>query len=409
MLTAAKTVANFEPTGIISNILDVITQINAQYNQMQENIEICEKLKNKIDIINQIILDINKNKQTDSYQKTLKELEICLKQCLEFIGLINVKKDMLGKIKDFLSANSNKEIITNLTIQLHTISDILHLALSAQTSNNVQEAIALITAMTRKQTEKIPVIEESNQQTEQLINNFVSEVNRMKQDNVRQQAEAGRDIFTTTGGIRGQGSVTVGGGDIGAHTISSSQFITNTEVQMNNLDILKKLKAFFRDEEYEGDQSVEFDIYNRVLEHHRAELGYKKKQQKHTLYVNDESLEPKDAIKAITKMMESLQANSPDVLNVTDKPDIVGGTNIVRDNVNLQAQAGRDIFTTTGGISGNGPIRLGGGDTYNTRTYTPSYSSTHNKNAPKFSIGSISGPTQVGDKNTQTNTIHRMN
>jgi ankyrin repeat protein/serine/threonine protein kinase len=74
--------------------------------------------------------------------------------------------------------------------------------------------------------------------------------------------------------------------------------------------VLKKLKAFFMSEDYEGEETGDLELYNQVLENHNAYLVYAKKKQIHTLYVNDKRLEPGDAIKVITEMIKSVVLES---------------------------------------------------------------------------------------------------
>lgn len=82
----------------------------------------------------------------------------------------------------------------------------------------------------------------------------------------------------------------------------------------NPESVLKKLKAFFMSDDYEGEEVKDLDLYNQALESHNASLVYSKKKQLHTLFVNDEPLEPKAAIKALSGMIASLKASSGSAL-----------------------------------------------------------------------------------------------
>jgi len=159
--------------------------------------------------------------------------------------------------------------------------------------------------------------------------------------------------------------------------------------------ILKELKAFFRDEEYEGEKSPDFERYNMALSSYQAELGYNKKQQKHTLYVNDEPLSPQDSIKAITKMLAvNAAAGSMPMPILADQ----GGS---QGNLQQRGRAGRDVIGIAGGVRGDG-VRMGGGDVI---THVYDGQRVHNNNAPKFNFAGqrVEGNVMQGENQVQHN------
>jgi len=132
-----------------------------------------------------------------------------------------------------------------------------------------------------------------------------------------------------------------------------------------------------------------------ALSSYQAELGYNKKQQKHTLYVNDKALSSQDSMKAITKMLTiSAAAGAVPMPVLADR----GAS---RGNLQQQGKAGRDVIGITGGVLG-GNVRIGGGDVI---THAYDGQRVHHNNAPKFNFEgqSLEGNIMQGENQVQHN------
>jgi len=389
-------VSSLDPTGIASKIIEIARSINGQYEQMKDNKKACKELNHQVNIVSQIVNDLNTHKQADYCKQTLDELHTCLSTCLNLIQSITAKKDTVGKLKSFLSADRNKNLIAALTGQLKDIGDLLNLALTAKSSNNIEDIIAL---MKQKETEKMPAVKKANQETQKEVQVFVKEVSTINEGNATIEAKAGRDVTTIAGGVKAQGPISIGGGG----TPAAEPTPERKEEKPDSTKILSQLKAFFRDEEHEGEKTQHFEAYNATLRPHQAELGYNKKQQKHTLYVNDEPLEPGKAVTAITGMIKALQNSSNDAASsAASSPSSDSATIVNRGNANVRADAGRDVTSIAGGVNSSGAIRIGGGDMH--QTYTTAYNN-HTQSTSKFNFAgqAVSGNVMQGEKQTQRN------
>jgi hypothetical protein len=172
-----SSIAGLDPTHVASTIFSIVSKIHEQYEQMQNNKEMCQALKNKVDMINAIVKMLCEIQQVGPCQHTLKELEECLNQCLSVISSIGAEKDSLGKIKSFLSAKGNQSVIVKLTMQLNCIADILNLALTVQTANIVQQISALIA---KKKSEDIPIIQQYKTQINEDIGYLNDQITSIK-------------------------------------------------------------------------------------------------------------------------------------------------------------------------------------------------------------------------------------
>lgn len=232
-----------------------------------------------------------------------------------------------------------------------------------------------------------------NQKAEQTVENLMPEVCRY--DNVVVEAKAKRDIATVVGGIRGDGEIVIGGGNTSnsVETGSSSDSNPKEAVEVDNIAVLKKLKLFFMSNKYKGLESQDCELYNSVLERHKAMLVYLEDEHIHKLFINDEPLEPQNAIKKITQIIESLQPLSTQSVGGILKASSLT-TSLNDGGTRVQGRAGRDVITFTGSIVARGPVRIGGGDTH--RTFT-AYDQFKNQNASKYysSLGNGNGNIQL--------------
>ncbi len=156
-----SSIADLDPTGTASAILTLVFKIHNQYEQMKDNQDICRDLKKEVDLVSTIVSQLCTTSQLDPCQRTLKELNECLTQCLVVIERISAVKDTMGKIKAFLSANGDQNVIIKLTTQLRVIASILNLALNAKTANSVQEMTILMTKISEKESESLPGIQQN--------------------------------------------------------------------------------------------------------------------------------------------------------------------------------------------------------------------------------------------------------
>jgi ankyrin repeat protein len=71
--------------------------------------------------------------------------------------------------------------------------------------------------------------------------------------------------------------------------------------------VLEELRTLFLEERDEGEKTENYAIYNEYLKkaNNNVQLVYSLKQNKHILYVNDEPLDAKAAVKEISKMIKS--------------------------------------------------------------------------------------------------------
>jgi hypothetical protein len=234
--------------------------------------------------------------------------------------------------------------------------------------------------------------DESNQKGHQPVEGVVAEVRRY--DNVDVKAKADRDVTTVLGGVRSPGAIDIGGGNTSSSVEASSSSSSNNvkeEAEVDNTAILKKLKLFFMSNKYKGSESADCALYNRVLDAHKAVLVYDEDERVHKLFVNDDPLEPKDSIKMITKMIDSLQLLNAQSTSGTSNTS--NSSTASHANTRVQAHAGRDVTTIVGGITAGGALRIGGGDTH--RSFMP-YNQFKNQNASKYNCDLLnnSGNTQ---------------
>lgn len=284
-------VASLDPTGIAPVVLDLATRFHEQYAQMQDNKELCAGLAKEVDIVQQIVLDLGQKKQVEHCEKTLRVLKDCLEQCLSLIQAINVKKDLLEKMKSFLASKKNQALIQSLQAQLRSIGELLTLSLSTQTAMTLQEMWAI---MNQSEAMRLPAIQACNQNIYQEMEIFQAEVNQMK---------------FSIGSITNGGAIQQGDGSTQSNQFGRGELHQPevAEPELGEIRVLQKLKAFMQDEEYEGEKTSDFEQYNEILKAHQARLSYKKKQKMHILEVQDEDLSPEEAIKAITDMIASLK------------------------------------------------------------------------------------------------------
>ncbi len=289
-------VSKLDPTGLATKVIDIVTTIHGKYEQMKDNKETCEALNKQISIIGLIVKDLRKTKQIYYCAVILDEVHGCLTNCLKLVDSITtVKKGFFSKAKDFLSSDSNKSLISKLTTQLHDLADILNLALTAQTSKNMQEMMKL---MTQKQAEKLPEIQKLNKELEQNVDTFVKNMSQII--NVSSSSNS-----TATA----NNAVNVVINSPIAHQSGRDSPPLETRFQHmeeeKRLYVLKRLKELFRDRD-KGEKSKNFQTYNDVLENYGCELGYKDGQ--HTLYINDEPVLSVNALKEITKLISTVQS-----------------------------------------------------------------------------------------------------
>jgi TPR repeat protein len=290
-------VSKLDPTGIASKVVDIATLIHGKYEQMNENKETCAGLNKQISIIGLIVKDLSKTKQIDYCTKTLHEVHECLTNCLKLIDSITAtKKGFFSKVKDFLSSDSNKGLIAKLTTQLHDMADILNLALTAQTSQNVQQVMKLIN---EKQAEKLPEIQKLNKELEKNVDTFVKNISQVI--NVSSNSSSSSISNNAV-------NVVINSPTASSHQDGRDSPPLETRFQKieeeKKLYVLKRLKELFRDRD-KGEKSRNFQTYNDVLESYGAELGYKDGQ--HTLYMNDEPVSSANALKEITKLINTIQ------------------------------------------------------------------------------------------------------
>ncbi len=289
-------VSKLDPTGLASKVMDIVTLIHGKYEQMKENKEICAELNKQVSIIGLVVKDLSKAKQIDYCRVTLDEVHGCLTNCLKVVdSIITVKKGFFSKVKDFLSSDSNKGLITKLTTQLHDMADILNLALTAQTSKNMQEMMKL---MAQKQAEKLPEIQKSNKELEQNVDAFVKNMSQVI--NVSSNSSSAATA---------NNSVNVVINSPIAHQSGRDSPPLETRFQHveeeKRLYVLKRLKELFRDRD-KGEKSKNFQTYNDVLENYGWGLGYKEGQ--HALYINDEAVSSTNILKEITKLITTIQS-----------------------------------------------------------------------------------------------------
>ncbi|MBP9764659.1 MAG: hypothetical protein KBD03_04990, partial [Gammaproteobacteria bacterium] len=241
-LEVVASIADLDPTGIAPTIFNIVSKIHEQYGQMQGNKEACQSLNKEVEIVSDIVKKLCETKQTGPCQRTLVELTECLTQCLTLISAIGAEKDTIGKIKAFLSAKGNQAVITQLTTQLHSIADILNLALTAQTANSVEKIMAL---MAEKESENLPSIQQCKSEIHKGVSRLEAEI---------------KTITITTGNntqsLVNAGTVDTGGGNMvfGNTNVSSQETRQETghkaEVKMHeeskisaeDLEKLKNLK-----------------------------------------------------------------------------------------------------------------------------------------------------------------------
>ncbi len=143
---------------------------------------------------------------------------------------------------------------------------------------------------------------------------------------------------------------------------SHSGHDVKNEAEVDNIVILKKLKLFFMSNKYKGLESQDCDLYNSVLEIHKAILVYVEDEKIHKLFVNDEPLEPQDSIKIIGKMIESVQLSNRQASRTPTASSTTTPTNI-----DIKANAERDVIAIAGPViaTASGIVRIGGTDVIN--------------------------------------------
>jgi hypothetical protein len=223
----------------------------------------------------------------------------------------------------------------------------------------------------------------------------------LQYDNPNVEAKAGRDVVTITGGVRGP-EIAIGGGNSSSTEASQNSSESNPKEapEADNIAILKQLKLFFMSNKYKASESPDCELYNRVLDSHKAILVYIEEERIHRLFVNNEPLESQNAIKMLSKMIAALQP-----LNTQNTNTRLNAARIVvsSGNTQVQACAGRDVITITGGVTSRGGLRIGGGDTYHNLV---AYNQFKNQTAGQYSITGVvnnSGNMQLGNGNTQNN------
>jgi len=396
---SASLIAELDPTGTATKVLELATSIHAQYMQMQDNQGAVSDLNAVVMIINKIVIDLSKTKQMEYCEDSLRELVACLEQCLQLMSAMMPKKSAMDKVKKFLRSGENKELIDKLSKQLRDVVELLNLALTAQTAQALK-------AFTRTEDQTLAKIREEKAETHQAVSEFLQKVEQINAGNMQQQGVAGRDVIGVAGGIRASGAVNVGGGNVGMAAVEQKgDGPADQEAEV--VEVLKRLKAFFRDEEYEGEKSPDFERYNMALSSYQAELGYNKKQQKHTLYVNDEAFLPQDSVKAITKMLTASVAAAMSHASSAETSavpmPILADQGASRGNLQQQGKAGRDVIGVADGIVGSN-VRIGGGDVI---THAYDGQRVRNNNVSKFNFTGqqVEGNIMQGENQTQHNNV----
>ncbi len=204
----------------------------------------------------------------------------------------------------------------------------------------------------------------------------------LQYDNPNVEAKAGRDVVTITGGVRGP-EIGISGGNSSSTEASQNSSDSNPKaaVAVDNIAVLKQLKLFFMSNKYKASESSDCELYNRVLDSHKAMLVYIEEERAHRLFVNDEPLESQNAIKMLSKMIASLQPLNTQHTNTT-----LNAARVVVNsgNIRVQACAGRDVITITNGVMSGGALRIGGGDTHHNFT---AYNQFKNQNASQYNMG----------------------
>lgn len=374
-LDVASSIADLDPTGIAPTIFNIVSKIHEQYGQMQGNKEACQGLNKEVEIVSDIVKKLCETKQTGPCQRTLVELTECLTQCLTLISAIGAEKDTIGKIKAFLSAKGNQAVITQLTTQLHSIADILNLALTAQTANSVEKIMAL---MAEKESENLPNIQQCKAEIHEGVSRLEAEI---------------RTITITTGNntqsLVNAGTVNTGGGNmVFGNTNMSSQ---ETEVKMQqeskisaeDLAKLKNLKKSIALGKKISESEAE--SYYDVLES-MGGLNLSGEGGTYVLCSEDGSpLGKEQSIQALNRLIGS----SPLAATTEPKP--------AQSGVSLSTGHNKQSLVNSGSVSTGGGAMVFG-DTQN--VYTPMLTQQSNK----YNIGGISGSNaQVGDGNVQRN------
>lgn len=211
------------------------------------------------------------------------------------------------------------------------------------------------------------------------------------------EAKAGRDVVTITGGVTGR-EIALGGGDSSCGEVQhSSDNHPKTAPAVDDIAVLRQLKLFFMSNKYKGLESPDCELYNSVLDSNKAILVYLEEERIHRLFINDEPLEPQNAIKMLSKMIASLQPLSTQSSNIT--PNTFCSTTSPN-NTHVQARTGRDVITITGGVTSEGGLRIGGGNTYGFTAYNQFKSQT----AGQYNVtGVANNSMQLGSRNVQNN------
>lgn len=397
--SVVSNLADLDPTGIAKKIVGLALKVHEQYEQMEGNKEACRALNIEVKTVSRIVQDLSQSKNIEYCVDSLQELEHVLEACVKVISASVCPKDAFDKMREFLFAGQNKNLIEKLTKQLRELSALLNLALTAQTQKDIKGFI-------QQETTQVSDIQSQKRDVQGSVEIFVKEAEAIREGNANVKASAGRDVTTITGGVSGGGAIHIGGGNSSEGSDMPPE--DNFQEQVDALKVLGAIKSFFRDGDYEGERSKELDLYNQVLKDYNSEIGYNRSQKKHTLYINDEPIESQNVAKEITRMIDRLKTlKVSSEQSAIRRPNGDSDSNSNRGHANVEAKAGRDVSTITGGVSGGGPIRIGGGDTY--RAYAPSYSAAQNNYASKYSIGGNNneGNMQVGDGNVQNNSVSR--
>jgi len=270
------------------------------------------------------------------------------------------------------------------------------------TTQTDKDIVSLIEAHLKRYSNSIQTLSPNAELTEEVSQeNFVAEIPQCDTSHV--EAKVGRDVITIAGGIRGQAEMIIGGGNNSSSTEASEHSSDNNPkeaVEIDNITILKQLKLFFMSNKYKRSESQDCELYNSALAVHKAEFIYDVEERVSKLFINDEPLEPKDSIKRITQMITSLQS-----LNAQNTIAHASSSTAAPINTRVEARAGRDVITITGGITSGGALRIGGGDTHNNFT---AYNQFKKQTAGQYNMTGVvnnNGNMQLGNGNMQNYTL----
>lgn len=197
--------------------------------------------------------------------------------------------------------------------------------------------------------------------------------------NLHLEVQGRGPVITITDGVRAQDGISIGGGHASSSpepTLSNLDADLKEEAEVDNVAVLNKLKIFFMSNKYKGSESQDCELYNRVLDRHKAVLIYLEDERMHKLFINDESLEQKDSIKKITQMIESLKPKAQSLSEIS-RPSTPSSTHSV--NTRIQVRAGGPVITIAGGVRSGGRLDIG-----NTHHNFRAYDQFKNQNTGKY-------------------------